>query len=556
MIDIESDSDFEKRMENDELPKKNRTIKFADILENHKVHTFYWDNREIETSAEFLEASYYAECQLNNTRPLSHVVQQIQEKSKDLTLKGEKLDLPQVDSLEIIFKLTKFRTINIENSFINQDAAAAVFDMLLHYESCENVNFGFNRTLGTRSWTSVAQFVKRSTRVNLVDAHSTQIPDASLAPFSRALRSSIFLRCLRLENCSLSGRPIALLTAGMRQNNSIQELYLADNRLSPEDGAHLRVLISLSNTLSLLDLRNNNLQDIGLSHLCEGLKTAKCNLSTLVLWNNKISTRSINSLAEALVKNQKLQTLNLGQNAIQENGASILKQGLQNNTSVTRLGLVGCRLTEQGTIAVAEFLAESTIVERLDLRNNDIGLGGLMALSLAARENKSLTRLDLDKPPRDSTLPPELIERQNQLWDNLIIYSERNKKRLDINQNDIASKSDDSESNLESPNQKTRKEIEFHYAEEPDRLLSPKLLDLDLKQESDDSSPQNDSPASGDKTVENSTGKMTGNETTEVKSSEPISIHQSKNPNRSPLTPNSAIKAIDVVQSFQEKSLS
>ena len=32
-----------------------------------------------------------------------------------------------------------------------------------------------------------------------------------------------------------------------------------------------------------------------------------------------------------------------------------------------------------------------------------------MALSLAARENKSLTRLDLDKPPRDSTLPPELI---------------------------------------------------------------------------------------------------------------------------------------------------
>ena len=43
-------------------------------------------------------------------------------------------------------------------------------------------------------------------------------------------------------------------------HNTPSELYLADNRLSPEDGAHLRVLISLSNTLSLLDLRNNNLQ--------------------------------------------------------------------------------------------------------------------------------------------------------------------------------------------------------------------------------------------------------------------------------------------------------
>ena len=144
-------------------------------------------------------------------------------------------------------------------------------------------------------------------------------------------------------------------------------------------------------------------------------------------------------------------------------------------------------------------------------------------------------------------------ERQNQLWDNLIIYSERNKKRFDSNQNDVNSKSDESESNLESPNQKTRKEIEFHYAEEPDQLLSPKLLDLDLKQENE---PQNDSSASGD-SAESPTGSSTGSETsTEVKSSEPISINQSKSPNRSPLTPNSAIKAIEVVQSFQEKSLS
>ena len=127
---------------------------------------------------------------------------------------------------------------------------------------------------------------------------------------------------------------------------------------------------------------------------------------------------------------------------------------------------------------------------------------------------------------------------------------------MDSNQNDIASKPDDSESNLESPNQKTRKEIEFHYAEEPDQLLSPKLLDLDLKKENDDPSPQNKSPGSGDNTVESPTGNMIGSETSETKSSEPISINQSKSPNRSPLTPNSAIKAIEVVQSFQEKSLS
>ena len=70
------------------------------------------------------------------------------------------------------------------------------------------------------------------------------------------------------------------------------------------------------------------------------------------------------------------------------------------NFSLNRLLLKGFRII---------ILTVFDLGFRLDLRNNDIGLGGLMALSLAARENKSLTRLDLDKPPRDSTLPPELI---------------------------------------------------------------------------------------------------------------------------------------------------
>ena len=38
--------------------------------------------------------------------------------------------------------------------------------MLLHYESCENVLFGYNRNMGHRAWTSAAQFIKRSSRID------------------------------------------------------------------------------------------------------------------------------------------------------------------------------------------------------------------------------------------------------------------------------------------------------------------------------------------------------------------------------------------------------
>ena len=349
--------------ENTKIKGKRRLV-FAEILEHHKVQTTYWSTKHETISAEYLEAAYFAACQVNNTRPLQHVITQLREGSAQLSFKGTRLDLSQVDALEVIFQNRQFEHISLEGCFTNQDAAAAMMDILLHYESSASVDFGLNRNLGSRAWISAAQLVKRSSRINTFDAQSANIPDAALAPFSRALRSSPFLRVLRLEGCSLSGRPVALLTAGLRQNNSVHELYLAENRLAPEDGAHLRALISLSSTLQLLDLRNNDLQDIGLLHLCEGLKVARCVLETLVLWNNKISTKSINAAAEALLTNKKLVTLNMGQNAIQDTGAYILKQGLQSNCSIKRLGLVGCRLTDQGIVAIAEFLAESTRLQR------------------------------------------------------------------------------------------------------------------------------------------------------------------------------------------------
>ena len=50
-----------------------------------------------------------------------------------------------------------------------------------------------------------------------------------------------------------------------------------------------------------------------------------------------------------------------------------------------------------------------------------------MALSLSARENKSAKRIDLDKPAKDPDLPQELLQRQNELWDDLGLYAMRNR---------------------------------------------------------------------------------------------------------------------------------
>ena len=67
-----------------------------------------------------------------------------------------------MDALEVIFQNRQFDHISVEGCFANQDAAAAMMDILLHYESVASVDFGLNRNLGSRAWISAAQLVKES----------------------------------------------------------------------------------------------------------------------------------------------------------------------------------------------------------------------------------------------------------------------------------------------------------------------------------------------------------------------------------------------------------
>lgn len=46
----------------------------------------------------------------------------------------------------------------------------------------------------------------------------------------------------------------------MKFNETLKELFVADNKLTPSDGVQLGSLLKTNHTLALLDLRNNLLQ--------------------------------------------------------------------------------------------------------------------------------------------------------------------------------------------------------------------------------------------------------------------------------------------------------
>lgn len=369
-----------------------------------------WNNALPSKSEDLLEA-YRTSCQKHGVEPLSRLVQQLQaipvvgDRTQDLNLKGEKLDARQCEAMEDIFKAMQFDTITLESCHLDDEGAATVFDMIEYYESARKLNISHNRNIDSRGWQACSRMLKKTPCLQHLDARDTALSEQTLLVLGRALRLGSHLNSLHLENCSLTGRSLVILVAALKLNPALKELYLGDNGMSCADGLQLANLLRANTRLEYLDLRGNNLQDIGVSHLSDGIAQqpdgADKGLKTLVLWSNNISTAGMRHISRALVSTRSLITINLGHNPIGDDGLLVLREALMRNKSLCNLGLQNTKITCEGAIALAEFIADSQIITRLDLRENEIGVGGLMALAQSLKLSRTVTRLDLDPAKTD-----------------------------------------------------------------------------------------------------------------------------------------------------------
>ncbi|XP_074662290.1 uncharacterized protein LOC141914863 isoform X2 [Tubulanus polymorphus] len=416
---------------------KNKRVYFpqdGNVVTGYSDAPNPWHGVKTFTTQELVVA-YKAACDDIGVKPLPKLLNQLNaiqdfgERLETLTLKGDRLDIKHCETLEEILKRVQFKTIDLEATHLDDEGAGAIFDMIEYYESANKLNISFNRNIGTRGWQACSKMLKKTPCLESLDARNCIFTEQSMPFIGRSLRMGSHLSILHLENSNLSGRSLYILVASLKMNELLKELFLADNKLMPSDGIQLGNLLKFNHRLQLLDLRNNHLQDVGTSHIADGLyeQNLGVGLLTLVLWNNQISYQSMASVARSLTSNQSLETLNLGHNSITNEGVLGLKEGLLKNKSLLRFGLQAAKLSCEGAIALAEYIADTKKLLRIDLRENDIKTAGLMALSLSLKVNESVNRIDLDKEPKRESGVKDYAEQQKKMMSDINNWLQRNR---------------------------------------------------------------------------------------------------------------------------------
>ncbi|XP_072472240.1 NACHT, LRR and PYD domains-containing protein 12-like [Notamacropus eugenii] len=218
--------------------------------------------------------------------------------------------------------------------------------------------------------------------LQMLQLRRCQVDEAACQELSKVLSTSQHLTELDLTGNSLGDLGLQHLCPGLSHPAcKLQTLWLKICHLTPSACHNLSTVLSTNQNLTELDLSLNDLGDLGVKSLCEGLCHSKSQLQTLRLGICRLTFVSCEALSTTLQSNIHLKELDVSFNDLEDMGVHLLCEGLQHpKCKLHKLWLDSCCLSGAACRDLASALEANQTLRELYLTNNSLGDVGVQLL--------------------------------------------------------------------------------------------------------------------------------------------------------------------------------
>ena len=174
----------------------------------------------------------------------------------------------------------------------------------------------------------------------------------------------------------------------------ISYLDISNSEIGTEGLEYINNSLKLNTTLIKLNLAKNHFSGIRAAESLSSMICSNQSLTSLNLWNAKISSEGVVNIFNLLHYNISLKELFLGFNNINDMCCESIGNYLKTSSSLSNLNLRYNRIGDLGAKYIAGGLSNKSLVH-LNLCDNLIGDEGLYYISKALKTNKSITYLKI-----------------------------------------------------------------------------------------------------------------------------------------------------------------
>ena len=213
------------------------------------------------------------------------------------------------------------------------------------------------------------------------------------------------LRVLNLSNNNIDDKCAKLLFPGLQSSSALEILNISNNNIGNEGLKFGENFFSSNNSLQTLIFDHNLIGPIGSDYLFNYFKSnIHLNLRTLDLGYNGITKEGTEQIGSFVKNNEKLITFNIGGNYFCDEGIEEIYDSFSQKRSKNKISYIDLQnnnISKIGCEFIYKILHDSPFINGICLKNNFLNNEGVTKILSCLTENSKIICLDLSETKID-----------------------------------------------------------------------------------------------------------------------------------------------------------
>ncbi|MQL85667.1 hypothetical protein Taro_018206 [Colocasia esculenta] len=220
------------------------------------------------------------------------------------------------------------RYLNLSDNALGEKGVRAFGALLKSQGSLEEL-YLMNDGISEEAAKAVSELVPSTDKLKVLHFHNNMTGDEGAFAISDVLKHSPALEDFRCSSTRVDSEGGVALAEALETCTHLRKLDLRDNMFGVEAGKALSVTLEKLVGITELYLSYLNLEDEGTIAICDAIRGSASSLDVLELAGNDITSKAAPALAACISAKQSLTKLNLSENELMDEGTVVIGEALE-----------------------------------------------------------------------------------------------------------------------------------------------------------------------------------------------------------------------------------